>query len=299
MAALMTAWRVSRMLPVGAVRVIAAGAATLAWRRGGKAVDRLEDNLHRVTGLSGQPMRELSKRSLQSISRYYAEALTLDRFSAEQIAARVRTENYEPVQGLLETAQTGVVAVLSHSGNWDLVGAYASRHIIPVAAVAEKLKPQEMFERFVAMREAIGIKVLAHEGGSTFRELIRMARRDRALLCLLADRDLSGSGVEVQMWGHGVKVAPGPAALGLATGARIVPVHVYYERLTGARRRAAGSPWGVVLSFGEAIDPADAVGETREEQVSDLSQRWAAWMADRIAEHAEDWHMLQRFGWVS
>lgn len=299
MNALLTAWRASRVLPVGMVRSLAAAGATLAWHRPGKAVRRLEDNLHRVTGREGDALRALSKQALQSVSRYYAEALTLDRFSPSQVEARVRLEGYEPVRAMLETSQTGVVAVLSHSGNWDLVGAYASPRIIPVTAVAEVLKPREMFDEFVAMREGVGIAVLGHEGGSTFRELIRITKTQRTLVCLLADRDLTGSGVEVEMWGHGVKVAPGPAALAVATGAPLLPVHVYYERLTGARRRAAGSPWGVVLHFGEAIDPASVASAPREAQVADLSQRWSSWMAGCIADHPEDWHMLQRFGWTS
>ncbi|WP_084101330.1 phosphatidylinositol mannoside acyltransferase [Demequina sp. NBRC 110051] len=299
MNALLTAWRAARVLPVGAVRSLASAGATLAWHRPGKAVRRLEDNLHRVTGATGDELRALSKASLKSVSRYYAEALTLDRFRPSQVEARVRLRDYEGVRELLETTPTGAIAVLSHSGNWDLVGAYASPRIIPVTAVAEVLKPREMFDRFVAMREGVGIQVLGHEGGSTFRELIRITKSQRTLVCLLSDRDLSGSGVEVDMWGRGVKVAPGPAALGLATGAPIIPVHVYYERLTGTRRRAAGSPWGVVLHFGEAIDPASVASAAREDQVRELSERWATWMAARIAEHPEDWHMMQRFGWTA
>lgn len=298
MNALLTAWRASRVLPVGAVRVLASAGATLAWHRPGKAVRRLEDNLHRVTGLTGSALRDLSKESLKSVSRYYAEALTLDRFSASQVDARVRLEGYELVQELLTTSPTGVVAVLSHSGNWDLVGAYASPRIIPVTAVAEVLKPREMYDRFVAMREDVGIRVLGHEGGATFRELIRIAKNERTLICLLADRDLPGSGVEVTMWGHGVKVAPGPAALSVATGAPLVPVHVRYEPLHGARRRAAGSPWGVVLSFGATLDASD-LDVPRDERVAALSQQWATWMGDMIAAHPADWHMLQRFGWTS
>ncbi|WP_084130481.1 phosphatidylinositol mannoside acyltransferase [Demequina sp. NBRC 110055] len=299
MNALLTAWRASRVLPVGAVRSLAAAGARLAWRRPGTAVRRFEDNLHRVTGLEGDSLRSLSRRGLESVSRYYAEALTLDRFTASQVEARVRLDGYDGVRELLETTPTGAIAVLSHSGNWDLVGAYASPRIIPVTAVAEVLKPREMFDQFVAMREGVGIQVLGHEGGSTFRELIRITKAQRTLVCLLSDRDMSGSGVEVQMWGRGVKVAPGPAALALATGAPIVPVHVYYERLSGARRRAAASPWGVVLHFGPVIDPASVASAPRDAQVSELSQRWASWMADRIAEHPEDWHMLQRFGWTA
>ena len=88
----------------------------------------------------------------------------------------------------------------------------------------------------------------------------------------------------------------GPAAVAAAARTTVLPVMLHYERLTGARRRAARSRWGVVMTFGPEIDPADFPKETR---VEDTSQAWATWMAARIAEHPEDWHMLQRFGWVT
>lgn len=296
MNAFLTAWRTSRLLPVRTVRVVAEGAATVMWRRGGRVIDRFESNLARVTGKEGDDLRALSREGLKSIGRYYAEALTLNRLSGEQIDARVRLEGYEPVKELLTTTETGVVAALSHCGNWDLVGAYAARHIIPVTAVAEVLKPQEVFDEFVAMREGVGIKVLGHEGSSTFRKLISITKKERTLVCLLADRDLSGSGVEVSMWGHQVKVAPGPAALAIAAKTVVIPIMVSYERLEGARRKAAKSPWGVVLWFGTPIDPADYPDERRVETVS---QAWAGALAEQISQHPQDWHMLQKFGWAS
>ena len=97
------------------------------------------------------------------------------------------------------------------------------------------------------------------------------------------------------MWGQGVKVAPGPAALSAASGLPLVPLIVYYERLRGAQRRAAKSRWGLVMHFGEMMYPADYKGA---DAVATMSREWAAWLGDRIAEHPQDWHMLQRFGWV-
>lgn len=249
----------------------------------------------KVTGKHGRELRQLSRRGMASTARYYAEMLELGRMTPSQIDARVRLDGFEKVSDLL-AQDRGLVAVLSHSGNWDLIGAYATRNIIPVTAVAEVLKPREVYEQFVAMREKIGIRVLGHEGGSTFRRLISLARSERVLVCLLADRDLSGSGVEVDMWGETVKVAPGPAALAVAAKSIVIPVGIRYERLHGARRRAAGSKWGSVLSFGPLVDPADFAGE---DKVRDMSQAWATWMAQHIARYPEDWHMLQRFGWVS
>ncbi|MDN4472760.1 phosphatidylinositol mannoside acyltransferase [Demequina zhanjiangensis] len=288
------AWRASRRLPVAVVRGAAWTLAMAAWATHAKASTRLEDNLARVTGASGRELRVLSRRGLASVARYYAEVLEMSRLTGDVIDARVRVEGLAETGGALSGANPAV-AVLGHCGNWDLIGAWACRNLMPVTAVAEKLKPQEVFDEFVALRSAHGLRILGHEGGSTFRALLRIAREEPVLVCLVADRDLSGSGIPVEMWGHRVKVAPGPAALSLSSGAPLVPVHLRYERLRGARRRKARSAWGTVLSFGPVLEPADFTGEQR---VEEMTQAWAASFADAVAADPQDWHMLQRFGWL-
>src|SRR5690606_10374140 len=127
------------------------------------------------------------------------------------------------------------------------------RNLATVRTVAEVLEPRKVFDEFVAFREALGMTVLGHEGSSTFRQLIRIAKNDGGVIALLADRDLSGDGVQVEMWGHRVRVAPGPAALALATDTDLYPLSAHYERLHGARRRAARSKWGSVMVFGPKV----------------------------------------------
>lgn len=295
MNAFLTATRLSAALPIVFTRTAASAIAWWVWVTKATPAKRLEDNLHRVTGKQGRELRRLTRRGLASTARYYAEMLELGRMTPAQIDARVRMEGYEAVRELL-AQDRGLVAVLSHSGNWDLIGAFGTRNVIPVTAVAEVLEPREVFDEFVSMRERLGINVLGHEGSVTFRKLISLARSERVLVCLLADRDLSGTGVEVHMWGSQVKVAPGPAALAIAARSVVIPVGIHYERLRGARRRAAKSRWGSVLSFGPVVDPEDF---PKDGKVDAMSQAWAAWMAEHIAAHPEDWHMLQRFGWVS
>ncbi|WP_082099386.1 phosphatidylinositol mannoside acyltransferase [Demequina maris] len=291
---MLLAFRASRYAPRSLTRGLLWSGTMLQWARRAKPARRLEDNLHRVTGLEGAELRALSRRGMASTARYYAETFELGRMTPAVVDARVRLDDPHDALSRIKADGRAVLA-LSHSGNWDLVGAFACRHILPVVSVAEVLKPREVFDEFVALREKVGMRILGHEGGSTFRELIRITRTDNVLVCLLADRDLSGSGIEVDMWGHGVKVAPGPAALAAATGAPLFPVHVHYERLRGRARLRARSRWGVVLRFGPVIERADAPADDR---VGHLSRAWVQFMSEAIGDHPEDWHMLQRFGWT-
>lgn len=295
MNSLVVAMRASRYLPRSVVRAGAWAGANVGWLRKTKARKRLEDNLTRVTGLEGKELSRLSRRGMVSSARYYSEVLEMPRITPSQADARVRILNPEPSLPQIHAAG-GVVIVLSHSGNWDMVGYFSARAIAPVTSVAEVLEPREMFDEFVALRERIGIRIYGHEGSSTFRELLREAKgSEERIYALLADRDLSGTGVTVPMWGHEVKVAPGPAALAAASGLPLMPLIVYYERLHGSRRRAARSRWGLVMRFGPTIFPADHKGP---DAVATMSQEWTAWIAGQIAEHPQDWHMLQRFGWI-
>jgi len=294
MNAFVVAWRVSRRVPVSAIRAAAWLVAMYGWARKAKPARRLEQNLHRVTGLEGRALRRLSRKGMASAARYYADVLELPRMSGAVIDARVRMEGFEEIEWVFER-ENGMVAVLGHSGNWDLIGAYACRNIVKVTSVAEVLEPREVYDEFVAFRENLGMQILGHEGGSTFRRLLRITTSEHTLVCLLSDRDLSGGGVEVSMWGHPVRVAPGPAALAHAAHTALVPVNVRYELLSGARRRAAKSRWGIVMNFGDVLLPEDFTGS---DKVVTMSQAWAQALAQGIAEHPEDWHMLQRFGWV-
>ena len=294
MNAMTVAMRVSPYLPLWLLRGGAWTGAMVGWLRRGKSTRRLEENLGRVTGLGGSDLRRLSRRGMLSASRYYAEVLELPRMKHEVVDARVRLDAEDAVLAHLAT-EGKIVVALGHSGNWDLVGAYACRNITTVITVAEVLRPREAYEQFVALRENLGMVIFGHEGSSTFRKLIRAARTRDGLLCLLADRDLSGTGVEVEMWGHRVRVAPGPSALAVATDVALIPVTVYYERLHGQRRRQAKSRWGTVMSFGPIVRPGDVAADDR---VGVLTRGWTSYIADAISAHPQDWHMLQRFGWV-
>jgi lauroyl/myristoyl acyltransferase len=288
------AWRVARFVPEPVLR----GAATLGadvvwWRRTG-GVRQLERNLARVRpGLPDADLRRLSRDGMRSYMRYYAEAFTLASFTPAQTDARVRGVGLDEVRAEIAAGRS-IVLALTHMGNWDLAGAWATRAIAPVTTVAERLQPEEAFREFLAFREGIGLEIIPLDGtgGEVFRRLVRAARSGARLVPLLADRDLTARGVEVRLFGETARVAAGPAALAASTGMPLMPVTIHYERLHGARRRAAGSPWGIVVTFHPVVQAP--TGLPRAEQVATLTQAWVDVVAAGIAEHPQDWHMLQK-----
>jgi len=257
-------------------------------------VRQLERNLARVRpDASARELRRLSRAGMRSYLRYYREVFALGAYTPEQIEARTRMVGTAPIRAEVAAGRTVLMAV-GHMGNWDLGGACATVHLGPVTTVVERLEPEALFQEFLAFRESLGMTIIALDGsgGEVFRKLSRVARGGPALLPLLADRDLTAHGIEVDLFGQRARVAAGPAALAVTTGAMLVPATVYYERLRGARRRAAGSPWGVVLDFGPPVPvPADL---PRAERVTAVTQAWVDAVGAGIAAHPQDWHMLQK-----
>ncbi|CAN5374635.1 phosphatidylinositol mannoside acyltransferase [soil metagenome] len=289
--------RVAGNVPGGIVRALCAVAADAAWLAHGGGVRQLEANLHRVRpDLGARELRRLSRAGMRSYLRYYGEAFTLASLTRDQIEARVRTVGLDRYAPLLDAGET-IVLGLGHTGNWDLAGAWATAHVARVVTVAEHLEPEELFQEFLGLRERLGLTIipLHKNGGDVFRDLVRAVRGGSGLLPLLADRDLTARGVEVSLFGEVARVAAGPAALAVATGARVAGTTIWYERLHGARRRAAGSPWGIVVEFGDLLDVPTS--GTRADQVQVLTQGWVDQLARGIAAHPQDWHMLQKV-WV-
>jgi len=287
------AWRNAHRLPGPVLRGLGNVGADVAWWRRGSGVRRLEANLARVRPeLDARAVRRLSRAAMRSYVRYFGEAFALSGSTGEQIDARVRTIDLDHV---LETTREGKVTVLAlgHLGNWDLAGAWATRNVATVTTVAERLEPPEVFEEFLRFRTGLGLQILPLGDGDVFRRLVRVARGpEPGIIPLLADRDLTHSGVEVDLFGRRARVAAGPAALALTTGAPLVTTIITYERLRGERRRRAGTPWGLVIEF----VPIEPVGDEvpRAERTRVLTQRWVDALATGIARHPEDWHMLQR-----
>lgn len=284
------AWRHVRRLPDGLVRGAAHLAADGVWLVGTSGVRRLEANLGRLRpDLSPRELRRTTRAGMRSYFRYFVEVFQLPGWSTEVVDARVRAVGTQEAADAVAGGDS-VVLALGHAGNWDLAGAWAARHLGPVLTVAEKL-PDGLYEEFVGFRNALGIQIVPLEGSGTFRRLLRLTRERAQVVPLLADRDLTANGIEVVIAGQRARVATGPAVLALTAGCALYPVAMHYERLTGERRRAAGSPWGLVLEFLPPI-PTRLDGERRE--VVEVTQDWVTALFARFAAHPQDWHMLQR-----
>jgi len=275
-------WTLIPLLPERPTAAVFRFVADRVWRKGGKSVRRLESNLARVTGLApgSRELGELTRDGMRSYFRYFHEVFRLPAMKSADIVRRTRVTGAEHVHDNV-AAGRGVVLALPHMGNWDAAGAWLVGVGHPFTTVAERLKPESLFRRYVRFREGLGMEVLPLTGGDghNFGTLAGRVRKG-GVVCLPAERDLTKSGIEVRFFGRTTKVPAGPPLLAVQTGAALLPAVVYF----------AGGDWGIHIH--EEI-PVPARG-TRAEKVAAVAQDMAAVFEKGIADHPEDWHMLQR-----
>ncbi|HEV2344572.1 MAG TPA: phosphatidylinositol mannoside acyltransferase [Actinocrinis sp.] len=278
-------WAVVKRLPERTAYRLFERIADRVWARRGKGVTQLERNLARVLGPEATPerLREVSKQSMRNYLRYWCDTFRLETWSQERIDATFLVDGEENLKNAAASGR-GVALALPHMGNWDHAGAWAAHQYNGFTTVAERLKPERLFERFLAYRESIGMEVLPLTGGQgTFLGLVRRLKTG-GLVCLVAERDLTDRGVPVRFFGETTKLPAGPAALAVATGAVFLPVTLHSEP---THQRAVIYP--------EIPVPEEG---TREEKVAALCQSLADVFEKGIAEHPADWHMLQKL-WLS
>jgi lauroyl/myristoyl acyltransferase len=273
-------WWIVRSIPERVAYSIFYSLGEIFHRRNGKSIQRLRSNLRKVKpSLSELEHERLVAQSVSSYMRYWCDTFRIQKWSPARIQGTVTTKNAHLLLDPMKNGE-GVVIALPHSGNWDHAGAYFCSLGIPLVTVAERLKPEALFQRFLRHREDMGFEVLSLDSRS-FVTLIKRAREKR-LIALVADRDLSQSGVDVDFFGRNARMPAGPALLAIKTGIALVVAHVSY------------TPIGIHIDFHE-VDVA--VEGTETERLQLTVQRIADLFAKGIADHPEDWHMLQRI-WV-
>ncbi|MFI9640685.1 phosphatidylinositol mannoside acyltransferase [Micromonospora sp. NPDC051925] len=277
-------WRLARALPRPVVAAAFRAGADRAHRAHGTATTRLRANLRRVVGpeLPEAELDALVKRGLRSYARYWMEAFRLPSLSRQQILAGFHLGGSEMLAADV-AAGRGAVVALPHAGNWDAAGAWVAASGWPITTVAERLKPEGVYERFLAFRQGLGMEILPSNGGArpAFDVLVDRLRAG-TVVPLLADRDLSARGIEVDFFGARTRMPAGPALLTIRTGAPLYVASLWYE--PEMPRAQLEGPLPVPEPDGAPLD----------ERVRVLTQRIADCMATGIARHPEDWHMLQR-----
>ena len=279
-------WGLVKSAPRGMTSRAFEAVADAATVRNGGGARQLRKNLRRVVGpeMSELRMDRLVGDALRSYSRYWLETFRLPKMDKQEIVDRVETLGADNLATALELGR-GAVLALPHMANWDVAGVWLVAHHGRFATVAERLKPESLFDRFVAYRESLGFEILPLTGGARGPlEVLRERLRENKVVCLLADRDLSRKGIEVDFFGETARMPGGPAVLAATTGAALLPVAMWFKD---------DGSWGQVIKA-----PLRVPEGRLKDQVPALTQAIAHSFETDIAAHPADWHMMQRL-WVA
>jgi lauroyl/myristoyl acyltransferase len=271
-----SAWAATRWTPERAAGRAFDAVADRVWRQHGAGVVQLEANLRRAAPNAGaDAVRELSRAALRSYFRYWHEAFRLPALPRRRVVDGVVTSGEAELRAEFGRGGGAIIA-LPHMANWDLAGAWACSTGMPVSTVAERLEPDSLYDQFVRYRERLGMEVLPLTGGEAALARLRSSLAAGRLVCLLADRDLGRSGVEVGMLDEPARVAAGPAALARMTRAPLFAAVLTYR-----------GPL-MHIAFGPPIEPRPG----RDGLVA-MAQEMADWFSAGIRRAPRDWHMMQ------
>ena len=275
------AWKVIGVLPEKSAYKLANLVSDQIFIKNGKGVKRLRSNYKRVMpNISERELEELTKNGMRSYLRYWFDTFRLNKWSKSRIIETTFVVRENLLRDPIETKE-GCIIALPHAGNWDHAAAYFCSTGIPITAVVEKLKPEAIFKKFLAYRQSIGIEAISHKE-KTIPILMERLNQGK-LVALVADRDMSRNGIEVNFLGGSAKMPPGPAVLAIKTGSPLVTAYIRYLNK------------GIEITFDETIKLPLTGSE--EEQIKIVTQSMADNFAKRIKDSPVDWHMLQRI-WV-
>jgi phosphatidylinositol dimannoside acyltransferase len=221
----------------------------------------------------GQPETE-AVEVFASYGRYWAETFWARPSRMSRLKSIMTVDGLDNLRQAM-AAGRGVVVVLPHLGNWEAAALIGQMLDLPVVAVAERLANHHITEWFTEQRAMFGIEIVLTGDRGLVGRLAELLQEEKAV-CLLADRDLSGRGVEVEFFGEGTTLPGGPAVLARRTGAPLVPVAVYFQ--------AGAGHHGVV---GDPIPVSDHA------DLTETTQAIADSLENLIRRDPTQWHLLQ------
>jgi KDO2-lipid IV(A) lauroyltransferase len=176
-------------------------------------------------------------------------------------------------------AGRGAILAMPHLGAWEWAAFWLTEvRGCTVTAVVEQIEPPELARWFTDLRSQFGIHVVPF--GPEAAAACARALSENQVLALLCDRDLAGTGIEVDFFGERTTLPGGPATLALRTGAALLPATCYFGE-DG-------------VHHGLALAPLDTERRGRlREDVTRVTADLARALEGLIREAPDQWHLLQ------
>jgi KDO2-lipid IV(A) lauroyltransferase len=275
-----TAEALAKALPYTLARWLFRLLGWVAYRSLDGVRDTVARNQARVLGVdpASEPVRAATREAFDLYARYWLDTFRVRVMSPEEVDRRATVTGLEHIDAAL-AAGRGCMAVVPHMGNWDAAGHWLATHGYPIASVAETVRPRRLFELFLRHRQELGLRIIGLASDRHVGQQLASLLASNWLVALVADRDLAGRGVEVEMFGATRRLPAGPALLSLTSGAPLIVCSL----------STTANGWSVEIGPPLAFQPT---GDTRAD-VSALTREMARAFERAIAAHPTDWHLFQ------
>ncbi len=267
------------VLPGPISRFVASAVGVFAWAASGPRRRIVAENLAPVLGVHADDRRlsPIVRRAYANYGVYWSDAAHLTTREVNR-----RPEHFEMIGKEIwddfAGQRSGGILVLPHIGCWEAGAAWTSAMGHPLTTVAEVLEPPQLFAWFARMRQRVDLTVLPVATETVPRLLATLSQGK--MIALLGDRDVTGDGVPVELFGQKTRIPGGPALLALRSGAPLLPCAIYVRR---------GGRYGLQL-----LTPITASRKGRlREDVERVSQEVATAFEALIRMAPEQWHVFQ------
>jgi len=185
-------------------------------------------NLEKSRGIC-QPdeIPDFVDRVYEHIGLGFVEMLMIPRLMrSRSIERATRLERFEVFDRLLRDPGKGVIAVIGHLGNWELIGLAVTRAGYPLNSLARPIENPWVDRYLNRFRTQTGNEIISkyHALGA----MIRVLQRNH-ILVIQVDQDARHSGVYVNFFGRPASTQRGPALLSLKYGSPVVIAEIFRE----------------------------------------------------------------------
>ena len=184
---------------------------------------------YRTAATDPKALETLVRSAFRNHARYNVELARAPRFTAAWVNERLEVENPEEVDAWL-TPGRALILIGLHFGAIEVPGIFAIHRMHRIVSPMETIANARVQRYIFSTRDTIGIRIVTLEAAGV--ELLAALRRNEAV-GLVADRDLTGGGIEVEMFGAMTKIPAGPVLLAAETGA---PTYMSAVRRVGPGR---------------------------------------------------------------
>jgi phosphatidylinositol dimannoside acyltransferase len=226
----------------------------------------------RAAATTDRALETMVRAAYRHAARYYLEVMRTPRINMRYIRNRVLIETPDVVDEAF-AGPSPVIFVGAHFGAIELPALYfAQRTGRRVVGPMETVDDPALQAWFVGSRARVGIRIVGLREAR--RELLASLRRGESV-GLVGDRDITGGGIEVSLFGHPARLPVGPALLAVESGA---PIYVAAVRRSGPGRYRA------------RLEPIDVAAEgSRRARTTATVARLAAAFESAVAEAPDQW----------